>query len=112
MKFPPRSLLTKQDYLDSRTTRRWWELLALNGVPDEERARYSCILDIVPVAAPARDGEKLRQAGIYDGPFDSYAIPLLELLVRSDSSESEPRQYPYRPLIAFGLPIRVWLKRV
>jgi hypothetical protein len=37
MDFPPRSLLTKQDYLDSRTTRRWWELLALNGVPDEER---------------------------------------------------------------------------
>ncbi|KAL3487988.1 hypothetical protein BJX62DRAFT_240467 [Aspergillus germanicus] len=103
------------DYLDSKTTRRWWELLALNGVPDEERARYSCILDIVPVAAPARDGEKLRQAGIYNGPFDSYAVPLFELLVvpSSDSSESKPRQYPYyRPLIALGLPIRVWMKRV
>lgn len=93
MDFPPLTLITNQDYLKSKTTSRWWELLILNGVTDAERARYSCILDIVPVAAPASDGEKLRLSGIYDGPFDSYDMPLLELLVRSQTAW-------YRPLIA------------
>jgi hypothetical protein len=105
MDFPPLTLIRKQDYLNSKTTSRWWELLVLNGVPYDERARYSCILDIVPVAAPASDGEKLRQSGIYDGPFDSYAKPLLELLVPTQAAQ-------YRPLIALGLPIRLWIKRL
>lgn len=72
---------------------------------DAEKARYSCILDIVPFAAPASDGEKLRLSGIYDGPFDSYDMPLLELLVRSQTAW-------YRPLIALGLPIRTWMTRL
>jgi hypothetical protein len=105
MNFPPLTLLWKQDYLNSKTTSRWWELLMLNGVPYDELARYSCILDIVPVAAPASDGEKLRLSGIYDGPFDSYAMPLLKLLVPTQTAQ-------YRPLIALGLPIRVWIKRL
>lgn len=71
MDFPPLTLISNQDYLKSKTTGRWWELLVLNGVPDADKARYSCILDIVPVAAPASDGENLKQSGIYDGPFDS-----------------------------------------
>ncbi|MDD2700594.1 MAG: hypothetical protein PHH36_05085 [Sideroxydans sp.] len=106
MDFPPLSLIKKQDYLNSKTTNRWWELLALNGVPKGELARYSCIVDIVPVAAPANDGKNLDQSGIYEGPFDSYSIPLLELF--SDQSESSDR----RPLIALGLPIRKWIARL
>lgn len=106
MDFPPLSLIKKQDYLNSKTTNRWWELLALNGVPKEELARYSCIVDIVPVAAPANDGKNLDQSGIYDGPFDNYSIPLLKLF--SNQSGSSDR----RPLIALGLPIRKWIKRL
>ncbi|WP_338846237.1 hypothetical protein V8J88_21080 [Massilia sp. W12] len=106
MDFPPLSLIKKQDYLNSKTTNRWWELLTLNGVPKEELARYSCIVDIVPVAAPASDGKNLDQSGIYEGPFDSYSIPLLELF--SDQSGSSDR----RPLIALGLPIRKWIERL
>ena len=106
MDFPPLSLIKKQDYLNSKTTNRWWELLALNGVPKEELARYSCIVDIVPVAAPANDGKNLDESGIYDGPFDNYSIPLLQLF--SDQSSSSDR----RPLIALGLPIRKWIGRL
>ncbi len=106
MDFPPLSLIKKQDYLNSKTTNRWWELLALNGVPKDELARYSCIVDIVPVAAPANDGKNLDLSGIYDGPFDKYSIPLLELF--SDESSNNDR----RPLIALGLPIRKWITRL
>lgn len=106
MDFPPLSLIKKQDYLNSKTTNRWWELLAINGVPKEELARYSCIVDIVPVAAPANDGKNLDQSGIYDGPLDSYSVPLLKLF--SDQSGTNDR----RPLIALGLPIRKWIGRL
>jgi hypothetical protein len=59
MDFPPLTLISNQDYLKSKTTSRWWELLILNGVSDADKALYSCILDLVPVAAPASDGTKL-----------------------------------------------------
>lgn len=105
MDFPPLTLISNQDYLKSKTTSRWWELLILNGVSEQEKARYSCILDIVPVAAPASDGQKLKLSGIYDGPFDDYDLPMLQLLTRTQNSA-------LRPLIALGLPIREWLLRL
>jgi hypothetical protein len=105
MDFPPLSLIKKQDYLNSKTTNRWWELLMINGVPSVDKARYTCIADIVPVAAPANDGKKLDQSGIYNGPFDSYSLPLLELFSRPESGPAR------RPLIGLGLPIRTWIKR-
>ncbi len=106
MDFPPISLIKKQDYLNSKTTNRWWELLQLNGVGPAELARFSCIVDIVPVAAPANDGKVLDSSGIYDGPFDAYSMKLLELF--SDRSNSTRR----RPLMALGLPIRKWIQRL
>lgn len=106
MDFPPVTLIQKQDYLNSKTTARWWELLGLNGVSRQDLARFSCILDIVPVAAPASDGMKLEQSGIYNGPFDSYSDPQLELLSRTNQSGVR------RPLIALGLPIRKWIQRI
>ena len=106
MDFPPVTLIQKQDYLNSKTTARWWALLGLNGVATSDLARFSCILDIVPVAAPASDGMKLDQSGIYNGPFDSYSSPQLELLSRTDQSGIR------RPLIALGLPIRKWIQRI
>ena len=106
MDFPPLTLIKKQDYLNSKTTSRWWELLVLNGVSDDEKARWTCILDIVPVAAPASDGTKLDESGIYNGPFDKYTNPLLSLFSQSRGVVAR------RPLIALGLPIRKWIERV
>lgn len=106
MDFPPLSLIKKQDYLNSKTTNRWWELLQLNGVAAVDLARYSCIVDIVPVAAPASDGKALDLSGIYEGPFDDYSLALLELF--SDRSNSNRR----RPLMALGAPIRKWIQRL
>lgn len=106
MDFPPLSLIKKQDYLNSKTTNRWWELLQLNGVAPTDLARYSCIVDIVPVAAPANDGKALDLSGIYAGPFDDYSLALLELF--SDRSNSNRR----RPMIALGAPIRKWIQRL
>lgn len=105
MDFPPLTLITKQDYLDSKTTSRWWELLLTNGVTEHQKCSYSCILDIVPVAAPASDGAKLDASGIYNGPFDSYDMPLLAALVHQQEFS------PLVPLIALGSPIRKWLQR-
>lgn len=106
MDFPPVSLIKKQDYLNSKTTNRWWELLQLNGVLQQDLARFSCIVDIVPVAAPANDGKALDSSGIYEGPFDDYSLGLLELF--SDKSNTNTR----RPLMALGLPIRKWIQRL
>lgn len=106
MDFPPISLIKKQDYLNSKTTNRWWELLQENEVPQKDLARFSCIVDIVPVAAPANDGKALDSSGIYDGPFDDYSLGLLELF--SDRSNTTNR----RPLMALGLPIRKWIQRL
>lgn len=106
MDFPPTTLIQKQDYLNSKTTGRWWELLAANSVSEDDLPRYSCILDIVPVAAPASDGGKLDASGIYMGPFDSYGLPQLDNLSKVDSSTAR------RPLIALGVPIRKWIERV
>lgn len=106
MDFPPTTLIQKQDYLNSKTTGRWWELLTVNSVSQADLARYSCILDIVPVAAPASDGSKLDASGIYMGPFDSYGLPQLDNLSKVDSSTAR------RPLIALGMPIRNWIERV
>ena len=106
MDFPPLTLIQNQDYLRSKTTSRWWELLQLNGVAAADLARFSCILDIAPIAAPARDGSKLDASGIYTGPFDSYDTSQLELMSRTDDPAIR------RPLIALGLPIRTWIQRV
>lgn len=103
MNFPPVSLIEKQDYYDSKTTNRWWALLLANGVSDAEKYLYSCILDIVPVAAPAGDGKLLDMSGIYDGPFDRYSLRMLRLMGGGDSP---------RPLMALGAPIRKWISRL
>ena len=106
MDFPPLTLIDNQDYLKSKTTSRWWELLIANGVSEAEKARYSCICDIVPVAAKASDGTVLDKSGIYNGPFDSYSLALLELLAASQVAGAQ------RPLMALGMPIRTWILRL
>jgi hypothetical protein len=106
MDFPPLSLITKQDYLNSKTTNRWWELLTINGVSDADKTRFTSIVDIVPVAAPANHGRILDESGIYEGPFDEYSLPLLDLFSRPSTGQMR------RPLVALGLPIRKWIERL
>jgi hypothetical protein len=106
MDFPPETLVTqKQDYLNSKTSNRWAELLTINGAAFSDLEKYESILDIVPIAAPAGDGKILDDAGVYNGDFDSYTLKLLDFF----SKTSNPKVG--KPLIAFGTPIRQWLKR-
>ncbi len=105
MDFPPETLLLKtQDYLESNTTNRWTELLTLNGVDEQDVDLYGAILDIVPVCAPASDGKRLEESGIYDGQFDDYARPMLSLWTRIPNSNAS------RPIMALGAPMRVWFR--
>ncbi len=104
MDFPPITLLNTQDYLLSKTTHRWKSLLSVNGVADGDLDLYSCILDIIPVAAPAGDGTKLTNSGAYNGPFNSYTMPLFATWGK------KPGTTLANPLLAFGAPIRAWFK--
>lgn len=105
MDFPPITLIPKQDYLDSKTTNQWWYLLGKNGVTINEKPLYSSILDIVPVAAPASHGKRLREAGVYDGHFPKYTDAMLKLLSKNRNIDAN------RPLLALGYPIREWIRQ-
>jgi hypothetical protein len=104
MDFPPNTLLRTQDYLLSKTTHRWKGLLGTNGVAQGDLDLYSAILDIIPVAAPASDGTKLTNSGAYNGPFNSYTMPLFGMWGKM------PNAPMAKPLMAFGAPIRDWFK--
>ena len=100
--FPPDYVLERdQDYLSAHTTLRWAELLVENGAKLSETARYQNIVDIAPIAAPSNAGADLE--GVYD-KYDDYIKALLNLwLPRKDTT--------VRPMVAFGGPVRGWLKK-
>lgn len=100
--FPPDYVLERdQDYLSAHTTLRWAALLEENGALKSETAAYQNIVDIAPIAAPSNAGASLE--GIY-GKYDRYIKALLELwLPRADGK--------IRPMVAFGGPVRGWLKQ-
>lgn len=104
--FPPDNVLMNlQDYLAASTTKRWAELLVLNGAPDAEVDRFQNIIDIAPISAPHADGCKFK--GSYHH-FDEYIKALLKLwlpLRNEDVAVS-------RPMVSFGGPARDWLVRV
>ncbi|HYH38556.1 MAG TPA: hypothetical protein VD860_10090 [Azospirillum sp.] len=101
--FPPDySLTDKQDYLNSATTDRWAMLLAQNGIPADKSPAYQAIIDINPIAAPASDGKKLE--GV-EGKFTSY---ITDMLGQWTSNPATP--YYGKPMVAFGGPVRAWLK--
>ena len=61
MHFPPDYSLTQaQDYLESKTTDRWADLLTDNGVPAAETPAYQTMIDIAPIAAPSTAGKDLE----------------------------------------------------
>ena len=99
--FPPDYVLERdQDYLLAHTTTRWAALLAENGANAMETAAYQTIIDIAPIAAPSNDGANLE--GIYD-VYTTYINSLLELWIPAVGGGC-------RPLVAFGGPVRGWLK--
>jgi len=118
--FPPDNvLLDVQDYLSANTTKRWEELLKKNGASRDEIGRFQNIVDIAPIALPDKDSCYLDprppkcaatqpttpRSGVYPH-FDNYITALLNLWL------PQPDQAASRPLIAFGAPVRNWLKAV
>ncbi len=97
--FPPDYSLPDQNYLGSKTSRRWESLLEENGVPPSQVTRYEAIVDIAPIAAPADAGNSLEATYPYSAP---YARNLLEFLTHR-------RQGAARPVVAYGYPVRKWV---
>lgn len=62
--YPPLRLLDPmRDYLDDPVPVRWEELLRANGVARGEEARYECVMDATPIAAPDDQGSKKSARG-------------------------------------------------
>lgn len=101
--FPPDYVLERdRDYLLAHTTLRWAGCLVENGAAAAETPRYQTIIDIAPIAAPSNAGQSLE--GVY-GNFSDYVTALFNLwLPRPDGK--------IRPMIAFGGPVKQWLKAV
>lgn len=98
--FPPDYVLEEvQDYLAAYTTRRWARLLELNGVPRRETVLYQSIVDIAPISAPADEGQRLERI---HGSYDAYVFALLRQWL--------PGPHGPRPLVAFGVPARRWIR--
>ena len=94
--------LTDQDYLDSKTSQRWEELLKLNDVPCWEVALYESILDIAPIATSFNAGAGSKLDGTYSY-FRNYMMEMLKLLLVKDKQKA-------LPMIAYGGPVRHWVK--
>ncbi|CRM24650.1 hypothetical protein ABFV51_25925 [Pseudomonas asgharzadehiana] len=99
--FPPDYSLTQaQDYLESKTTDRWADLLTTNGVPATETPAYQTIIDIAPIAAPSNAGKDLE--GLYSYFTDYQTRMVKELSLGPTGS---------LPMVAFGAPVRSWVKQ-
>ena len=92
--------LTDQDYLDSKTSQRWEELLKINNVPASEVSLYESILDIAPIATSFDAG--LHIDGTYSY-FENYLVEMLNLLLITDEGVA-------LPMVAYGGPVRRWVK--
>ncbi|WP_166363854.1 hypothetical protein [Pseudomonas akapageensis] len=100
--FPPDYSLTQaQDYLRSATSDRWASLLTRNGIPREQTPAYQTIIDIAPIAAPASAGKNLE--GVY-GYFQDYQRQMVKSLSRNADGQT-------LPMVAFGAPVRDWIKQ-
>ena len=94
--FPPDYSLTEQDYLNSKTSKRWEELLKLNDIGLDDVTLYEAILDIAPIAAPADAGSTLNDTYTY---FEPYVLAMLPVLLKNRSL----------PIVAYGGPVRRWV---
>ncbi|MCK6186119.1 MULTISPECIES: hypothetical protein [unclassified Pseudomonas] len=101
MHFPPDYSLTQaQDYLESKTTDRWADLLTTNGVPATETPAYQTMIDIAPIAAPATAGKDLEGVYSYFTDYQTRMVKELSLLPNGSL-----------PMVAFGAPVRNWIKQ-
>jgi hypothetical protein len=99
--FPPDSVLSRdQDYLAASTTRRWARLLTANGVNPSETDSYQNIVDIAPIAAPHADGGNMKVE--LCATYTKYIVSLLKAAL--------PNGRAVRPMVAFGVPVRQWLR--
>ncbi len=100
--FPPDYSLPDQDYLNSKTSQRWEQLLMLNQVTAADVTLFESILDVAPIAAPASAGSTLSDTYSY---FEPYVLKMLPLLLDIDEGTSE-----VLPIVAYGGPVRDWVK--
>ena len=100
--FPPDYSLPDQDYLNSKTSQRWEQLLMLNNVTAADVTLFESILDVAPIAAPASAGSTLSDTYSY---FEPYVLKMLPLLLDLDEGASEAL-----PIVAYGGPVRDWVK--
>ncbi len=99
--FPPDYSLPDQDYLNSKTSQRWEQLLTLNNVPQQDVTLYESILDVAPIAAPASAGGTLSDTYSY---FEPYVLKMLPLLLDLDEGATKAL-----PIVAYGGPVRDWV---
>ncbi len=99
--FPPDYSLPEQDYLNSKTSKRWEELLELNSVAAADVTLYESILDVAPIAAPASAGSSLSDTYSY---FEPYVLQQLPLLLDIDEGKDSAL-----PVVAYGGPVRTWV---
>ena len=99
--FPPDYSLPGQDYLNSKTSQRWEQLLTLNNVPQQDVTLYESILDVAPIAAPASAGSTLSDTYSY---FEPYVLKMLPLLLDLDEGATQAL-----PIVAYGGPVRDWV---
>lgn len=99
--FPPDYSLTQaQDYLNSKTTYRWDNMLEANGIPASKTPLFQTVIDLAPIAAPASAGSTLE--GTYDY-YTEYANAMLENWTVNSQSQT-------LPMVAFGSPVRKWIE--
>lgn len=99
--FPPDYSLPDQDYLGSKTSERWEQLLELNNVPAAQVTLYESILDVAPIAAPASAGSSLAETY---AAFQPYVLAQLPLLLNLDRGAQQAL-----PMVAYGGPVRSWV---
>lgn len=99
--FPPDYSLPDQDYLNSKTSQRWEELLVANGATAGETSLYETIVDIAPIAAPASAGSQLSPTYPY---YEQYDYAMLAFQVAPHGGNTG------LPVVAYGGPVRDWIK--
>jgi hypothetical protein len=101
--FPPDYSLTGQDYLNAKTTERWGALLEYMYVPARNVNSYQAIVDIAPIAADSNAGSQITNAGVY-----GYYMPYVEGMLSWWAVDHKTGKG--KPMVAFGSPVRDWLK--
>ncbi|CAJ1941848.1 unnamed protein product [Cylindrotheca closterium] len=133
--FPPSYTLEEdQDYLASRSTQRWKQLLTVNNSDenkqttktvqpdlvslspkdddqkgDEPTDRFQAIIDIVPIAAPSSDGKNMKDVYTYFQDYISASLAFWASNTTTTGGQEDSTQKA-KPIIAFGWPVKCWVE--